>query len=65
MTVFDGLARRMGAALDRQGIRIVEFAHIGIGPLIKIADALGVPWYAVCDGDTQGVADASKVGEAC
>lgn len=54
VTVFDGVARRLDKPLDRQGIRMVEFTHSGLGPLIKIADALGIPWHVVCDGDGAG-----------
>jgi len=61
VTIFDAVSRVMGQPLDAGGVRIIEFAHVGIDPLIKVADALGIPWYAVCDGDSQGEQDAKKV----
>jgi putative ATP-dependent endonuclease of OLD family len=54
VTVFDGVARRLGKPLDRSGVRIVEFAHVGLAPLVKVADLLGIPWHLVCDGDPAG-----------
>jgi putative ATP-dependent endonuclease of OLD family len=40
---------------QRLGIRIIEFSQAG-GPsvFIKIADALGINWHMVADGDNQG-----------
>lgn len=52
------LARVLGVDFPSEGIRVVEFAQCGAGPLIKLADDLGIEWHLLCDGDVAGVAYA-------
>jgi putative ATP-dependent endonuclease of OLD family len=40
--------------LDKKGIRIIQYAHIGAGIILKIARELFMPWFMITDGDTQG-----------
>jgi len=48
------LARVVGVDFPSEGIRVVEFAQCGAGPLIKLADDLGIEWHLLCDGDVAG-----------
>ncbi|BCL77311.1 ATP-dependent endonuclease [Jeongeupia sp. HS-3] len=54
------LARRYGVNLGALGIRSVEFAQAGLAPLIKFADAFGIRWHLVTDGDDAGRLYANK-----
>lgn len=54
VTVLDAISRILGTPFDRHGVRIIEFTRSGLAPLISIADALGIPWHMVCDGDDEG-----------
>lgn len=48
------IAALLGINLAMEGIRIVEFAQSGLRPLIKYAQAMGIEWYALTDGDEAG-----------
>lgn len=48
------IAELLGIHLAMEGIRIVEFAQSGLRPLIKYAQAMGIEWYALTDGDEAG-----------
>lgn len=48
------LARLLGVDLPSEGVRVVEFAQCGVEPLIKLADALGIGWHLLADGDPAG-----------
>ncbi len=48
------LAVLCGYSLPAEGIECIEFAQSGIEPLIKTADALGIEWHLVADGDSSG-----------
>lgn len=37
-----------------RGVRIVEYAQIGLEALIKAANQLGIPWHLLSDGDPTG-----------
>ncbi|AOY01393.1 DUF2813 domain-containing protein [Jeongeupia sp. USM3] len=54
------LARRYGVNLGVLGIRTVEFAQAGLAPLIKFADAFGIRWHLITDGDDAGRLYANK-----
>ncbi|MBM3117060.1 DUF2813 domain-containing protein [Jeongeupia naejangsanensis] len=54
------LARRYGVNLGALGIRSVEFAQAGLAPLIKFADAFGIRWHLITDGDDAGRMYANK-----
>ena len=52
--VFPAAARALDIDLDREGVRVVAHKHSGVGPLAKVADALGIAWYCVGDNDREG-----------
>ena len=40
----------LGIGLQAEGIRLVEYAQCGAGPLIKLANQLGISWHLLADG---------------
>lgn len=48
------LARLSGVELPVEGIRCVEFAQSGLGPLLRVANDLGIGWIVLTDGDAAG-----------
>lgn len=52
--LFAGVAGAMGRDLDRQGVRPVKFARVGPKMFVKAAEALGIRWRCVVDGDRAG-----------
>jgi len=50
--LFRGAAEVLGLDLERVGI--VEYAQVQPLPIAKVADDLGIAWYAVADGDDSG-----------
>lgn len=52
--ILSELARLLGINLISEGIRIIEFAQSGLKPLIKYAQAMGIEWYVLTDGDEAG-----------
>jgi putative ATP-dependent endonuclease of OLD family len=56
-------ARLAGVELPVEGIRVIEFAQCGVGPLMKLADDLGIGWIVLADGDPAGVNYARRVRE--
>lgn len=48
------LARLCGFDLYAEGISCVEYAQCGPRPLIQLANALGIPWHLLADGDRAG-----------
>jgi putative ATP-dependent endonuclease of OLD family len=48
------LANLCGYSLPAEGVECIEFAQCGIEPLVKTADALGIAWHLLADGDTSG-----------
>jgi len=57
------LALLAGVELPVEGIRVIEFAQCGIGPLLKAADDLGIGWLLLADGDPAGQRYASQAGK--
>ena len=57
--VFSGVAELIGHDLDRLGIRIVSYQQCGIRSFLKVANSLGIAWFAATDGDQQGQKDKS------
>ena len=53
-------ALQAGVELPVEGIRVIEFAQIGIEPLLKVADDLGITWLLLADGDHAGKRYAAK-----
>jgi len=64
------LARIGGYDFVLEGIACIEFAQCGLPPLIKVANALGIEWHVLTDGDEAGQSYANvamgfaKKGEA-
>jgi putative ATP-dependent endonuclease of OLD family len=54
------VARLMGFDLRQEGVAVVEFAQSGLAPLVKVADALGIGWHVLTDGDHAGDVYAQK-----
>ena len=54
-------ARLAGVELPVEGIRVIEFAQCGVGPLMKLADDLGIGWVVLADGDQAGKSYARRV----
>ena len=52
--IFEACARALNQELSYDGISIIEFAQIGISPLVKFADSLGLEWHVVADNDPAG-----------
>ncbi|TDQ57431.1 putative ATP-dependent endonuclease of OLD family [Mesocricetibacter intestinalis] len=52
--ILSELANLLGINLATEGIRIVEFAQCGLRPLLKYAQAMGIEWYVLTDGDESG-----------
>ncbi|MDD7425454.1 MAG: DUF2813 domain-containing protein [[Actinobacillus] rossii] len=52
--ILSELADLLSINLATEGIRIVEFAQSGLRPLIKYAQAMGIEWYVLTDGDDAG-----------
>ena len=48
------MARTLGYELESEGVRCVEFAQCGVGPLVRLADELGIEWHLLADGDESG-----------
>lgn len=64
-----GFSAALGFDLSAEGVACVEFAQCGIRPLVRLADALGIQWHVLCDGDHagdtyRGVAEALLEGRA-
>lgn len=49
-----GFSTVLGFDLPAEGVACVEFAQCGIRPLVRLADALGIEWHVLCDGDNAG-----------
>jgi putative ATP-dependent endonuclease of OLD family len=52
--ILPDLARLLGHDFAQEGVACVEFAQCGVGPLIKLARALGIEWHVLVDGDRAG-----------
>ncbi len=53
--VLSEAARILQIDLDRAGVRILPgYAQISALPLVRLADALGISWHCVSDGDPTG-----------
>ena len=47
-------ARMSGIDFDQEGIVCLEFSQCGLEPLLKLAQALGIEWHLLADGDPAG-----------
>lgn len=52
--ILDGIARSSGKELDRWGVRMISYRNSGHQCLLKAANAWGIPWFILADGDAQG-----------
>ena len=59
--LYPHIAESMGVDFDEKSVAVIEFAPIG-GPdtYIKVAEALGIDWQVVVDGDSDGQKYAKK-----
>jgi putative ATP-dependent endonuclease of OLD family len=57
------LARIAGHDLGLEGVACIEFAQAGVTPIIKAAQALGIEWHVLADGDEAGRIYASTALE--
>lgn len=48
------LAHLCGYDFATEGVACVEFAQCGIAPLVRLAQALGIEWHVLVDGDRAG-----------
>ncbi len=55
--VFGEAADVLGYDLDQLGVRFVNTSYSGVEVLVKVANALGIGWYFIGDGDSQGQMD--------
>jgi len=61
--ILEGISRVCSKDLDRWGVRMVPYRNSGHECLFKVANALGIPWFLLADGDGQGNATV-KGGQA-
>ena len=52
--IFEACARALDKELPYAGVSIIEYAQIGISPLVKFANSLGLEWHVVADNDPAG-----------
>ena len=53
-------ARIAGLKLEEKGVRLVEYAVVGLEALIKLADQFGIEWLCLFDGDLEGQTNMAK-----
>lgn len=47
-------ARMSDIDFDQEGVVCLEFSQCGLEPLVKLAQALGIEWHLLADGDPAG-----------
>lgn len=47
-------ARAMGYDLYAEGVSCIEFSNVGVEKYIKLANQLGIEWFALVDNDEEG-----------
>lgn len=52
--LFEECARICGWDIVSEGVCCIEFTHVGVERLIKLADQLGIEWVLVADSDRAG-----------
>jgi putative ATP-dependent endonuclease of OLD family len=52
--ILEGVARAKQREIEKWGVRMVPYRHSGHECLLKVANALGIPWFLVADGDAPG-----------
>lgn len=58
--LFAGAAEVLGIDLEQAGVRCVEYRQGDIAYFIDVANALGISWHCLTDGDQQGESDVNK-----
>jgi len=58
-TLIPELARALGKDLDQSVVACVEYSQCPVIPLIKAANALGIEWHVLADGDKTGTQKAN------
>jgi len=53
-------ARIAGLKLEEKGVRLVEYADVGLEPVIKLADQFGIAWLCLFDADPAGQTNLAK-----
>jgi putative ATP-dependent endonuclease of the OLD family len=53
-------ARIAGVKLEEKGVRLVEYAHVGLEAVIKLADQFGISWHCLFDADAAGQKNAAQ-----
>jgi putative ATP-dependent endonuclease of the OLD family len=59
--LFEGIAQLLGLDLEREGVRIIQYAQVMPEPFIRLADDLGIQWTVFADGDAEGKAKVKGV----
>ncbi|MGO1298333.1 MAG: DUF2813 domain-containing protein [Vibrio sp.] len=59
--LFSEFARQLQYNLAAEGIQIIEFAQSGLRSMIKVAQAFGIEWHVITDGDGAGKKYAHSV----
>lgn len=54
VSVFIECADILGINLYRHGIRVIEYSQVDQNIFMKVADALGIRWFLLADGDQEG-----------
>ncbi|WP_192456802.1 ATP-dependent endonuclease [Musicola keenii] len=55
------MARQCGHHFEAEGVRVIEFAQVGLRPLLKFAYRMGIEWHVLVDGDDAGKKYAATV----
>lgn len=54
------MARLSNIPLEQKGVRLVEYANVGLDPILQLADQLGIQWHCVSDADPAGIKYANR-----
>ena len=54
VTVISECASVLSIRLQRRGVRLIEYTQVGAEIFLKVANALGIEWFVVADGDSAG-----------
>ncbi|MCA3088297.1 MAG: DUF2813 domain-containing protein [Rhodocyclaceae bacterium] len=58
--LFSGVAQVLGYDLEQAGVRCVEHRHGDLGYFLDVANAFGIQWHCLLDGDNHGTKDSNK-----
>lgn len=57
------VARLAGISLEEKGVRLVEYANVGLEAMLKLADQFGINWHCLFDGDNAGLTNAAQASK--